>query len=375
VTVAVINGTGSSYPDIFYSGPAGHNILLPPNDGYPSKGAWIGEESDNWPTNLLSREQYIGRKFNIYSYYSQDHCDDYPRITAQAHEYGLIPMISWFPTPHNADQIISGAADGCIQQFANSVASGTTRVFVRPYWEFNGGWFPFSMDSNGRRATATQEMQMWQHTVDVIRQNASAASKITFVWCPDEGYYNNGDPWNDPTPYPGDNYVDWVCSDGYNWDSSTAWCGTIHPGWCTFSEVFTHGHPAPVYAPLGVEHDFEGRKPYMVGETGSREDPNVPGRKGQWMTDMEAYIKSYMPGLYADVYFDTNYSNDGMQLDTSSSSLDGYNTFANDPYFDNTNWDVDATPGARVKSCPRGVGSRWSRTMRSAGLALVCTLP
>jgi hypothetical protein len=254
-------------------------------------------------------------------------------------------MISWFPSPAHADKIISGAADRCIQQFARSVARGSTKVFVRPYWEFNGGWYPFSMDSDGKRASATQEKQIWQHTVGVIRRNAAAAAKITFVWCPAEGYYNNGDAWNDPTPYPGDQYVDWVCSDGYNWNSSDAYCGR-HAGWCSFGEVFTHGKVAPAHTPRGVEHHFRGRKPYMVGETGSKEDPSMPGRKGQWMTDMEAYIKSHMPGLYAVVYFDTNYNGDGMQLDTSSLSLRGFTSLANDPYFKVTT----QLPGSRRRT-------------------------
>ena len=339
----------SRYPASFYTGPAGRNILLPQTNGYPAKRAWIGEEKDAWPKAMLSRERYIGRKFNIYSYYSQGHCDDYPAIAREAVAHGWIPMISWFPTPANANEIISGASDRCIERFARSVASGRTRVFVRPYWEFNSGSYAFSFDSNGKRASASQEQRMWQHTVDVIHRNASAAAKITFVWCPDEGYFNNGDAWNHPTPYPGGQYVDWVCSDGYNWNSPDAYCGQ-HAGWCSFSEVFTHGRFAPAYRPTGVERHFRGSKPYMVGETASVEDRSAPGRKGQWMIDMQAYIKSHMPGLYAVVYFDSNYNNDGMQLDTSPSSLAGYKSLANDLYFTVSTWPSGSKRPVRRKT-------------------------
>jgi hypothetical protein len=329
--VASTTTTSSSYPSSFYSGPAGTNILLPPNNGYPAKGAWIGEESGNGLTQVQSREQYFGRKFNIYAYYAQNRCDPYPSILADVVSSGHIPLISWFPTPAYADQIIAGAADSCIKSFGNAIASQSARVFIRPYWEFNGGWYNYSKNSDGTRATAAQEKQMWQHTVDVLR-TTGALSKASLVWCPHEGYYNNGDAWNNPTPYPGDSYVDWVCSDVYNHNTSTTWCGPFHTGWCTFAENFTHGYFAPTYTPRGVEYDFRGRKPFMVGETGTVEDPNTPGRKGQWMIDMEKYAKTYMPGLYALNYFDM--SSGGWNLDTSTSSMDGYKTFANDPYFD-----------------------------------------
>ena len=97
------------------------------------------------------------------------------------------------------------------------------------------------------------------------------------------------------------------------------------------SQMLTHGYYAPTYTPLGVEDSFRGKKPYLVGESGSVEDPNTPGRKGQWMTDMGNYAKTYMPGLYAIVYFDCG--NAAWNLDTSTSSMDGFRSFANDPYF------------------------------------------
>jgi hypothetical protein len=335
-TGLVAAGTPTSgYPASFYTGPAGTNILLPPNGSYPAKGAWIGEASGNGLTQVHSREQYFGRKFNIVSMYAQNRCDPWPTVLADTVSAGYIPMISWYPTPAYADQIISGQADSCIRSFGNAIANQSGRVLVRPYWEFNGGWQSYSKNSDGTRATAAQEKQMWQHTIDVLR-TTNFFSKASVVWSVSEGYYNNGDAWNNPTPYPGDSYVDWVASGSYNRNSSTAWCGT-HPGWCSFAEAFTHGYYAPQYTPRGVEHDFRGKKPYLVTETGSVEDPNTSGRKGQWMVDMGNYAKTYMPGLYAIVYFDQAYSGVSWNLDTTTSSLNGYKSFANDPYFNISN--------------------------------------
>jgi hypothetical protein len=321
----------SGYPAGFFTGPAGANNILPPNGTYPAKGAWIGEASGGGLTQTHSREQYFGRKFNIVSLYAQNRCDPWPAALADAVSQGYIPMVSWFPTPAYADQIISGQADSCIRSFGNAIANQSGRVLVRPYWEFNGGWQTFSKNSDGTRATAAQEKQMWQHTIDVLK-TTNFFSKASVVWSVSEGYFNNGDAWNNPTPYPGDSYVDWVASSGYNWNKSTAWCG-FHAGWCTFAEALTHGRYAPVYTPMGVEYSFRGKKPYLVGETGSQEDPYTAGRKGQWMVAMGSYIKTYMPGLYALVYFDQAFSGAAWNLDSSTSSMDGFKSFANDPYF------------------------------------------
>lgn len=329
--VVSTTSTTGGYPASFYSGPAGTNILLPPNDGYPAKGAWIGEASGNGLTQVQSREQYLGRKLNIYAFYAQNRCDPYPSILADVVSSGHIPLISWYPTPTYADQIISGQADSCIKSFGNAIANQPAKVFIRPYVEFNGGWQTFSKNSDGTRATADQEKQMWQHTIDVLR-TTNFFSKASVVWSPHEGYYNNGDAWNNPTPYPGDSYVDWVASDVYNHNLSTAWCGFQGPGWCDFRQMFTHGYYAPTYTPRGVEYSFRGRKPFMVAETGSVEDPNTPGRKGQWMIDMGNYAKTYMPDLYAIVYFDLN-GTGAYNLDTSTTSMAGFRSFASDPYF------------------------------------------
>jgi Glycosyl hydrolase family 26 len=328
---AVVTNGGSGYPASFFTGPAGTNNILPPNGTYPATGAWIGEASANGLTQVYSREQYLGRRFNIVSIYAQNRCDPWPTVLAADVAAGYIPMVSWFPTPAYADQITSGQADNCIRSFGNAIANQSGRVLVRPYWEFNGGWQTYSHNSDGTRATADQEKLMWQHTIDVLR-TTNFFSKASVVWSVSEGYFNNGDAWNNPTPYPGDGYVDWVGSSAYNWNSSTAWCG-FHAGWCSFAEAVTHGRYAPTHTPIGVEASFRGRKPYLVGESGSVEDPNTSGRKGQWMNDMGTYAKTYMPGLYALVYFDETANNANWSLDSSTSAMNGYEAFAGDPYF------------------------------------------
>ena len=154
-----------------------------------------------------------------------------------------------------------------------------------------------------------------------------------FTWCPAEGYY---DPNRRPSGYPGDGYVDWVCSDGYNWSASDAWCGS-HAGWCEFSEIFHHGDARA----RTVEGDFRNRKPYLVGEHGSVEDPYLPRRKQQWFLNERERIKTQFPNLRALFYFDIDRgARDGAnwRLDTSRAALEGFRTLARDPYFNPHGW-------------------------------------
>src|SRR5204863_9267554 len=113
----------------------------------------------------------------------------------------------------------------------------------------------------------------WRRTVDLFK--AVGADNLSWVWCPGQSYYGE----SSYKSYPGDAYVDWVCSDGYNWNEPGAYCssgGNPHPGWCRFAEIF-HENSAPRES---VELDFRGRKPYMVGEVGTAE--GARGQKGEW---------------------------------------------------------------------------------------------
>ena len=67
--------------------------------------------------------------------------------------------------------------------------------------------------------------------------------------------------------YPGDQYVDWISSDGYNWDENTAFNAGV-PGWAEFRRIFNYklkAHPS-------MEQQWGREKPFFVSETGSKYD-------------------------------------------------------------------------------------------------------
>jgi Glycosyl hydrolase family 26 len=327
--------TTVSSPVFPVAGPAGANTILPSKPG-ALLGIWPGgpgtTREQRWQM-FLAREQAVGRTLDIFGthygapaggcYYEAPFSGGYEQL---AWEQGAYAMVSWTPSA-TLDQITAGQFDSCFRDVAARFKAYVHPVFLRTMWEFNGNWYPWAYGGDSARFVAA-----WRRIVDIFR--AEGATNVNFVWAPDEGWYR-GDAPKSFEAYPGDAYVDWVASDSYNWFSSSAWCGAMdrpHAGWCEFEELF-HGS---LSAGKSVELDFRDRKPYMVAETGSVEDVNSPGRKGQWFRTARDAIQARFPGLLALVYFDQDLTtSEGVNwsLGTSSSALDGFRTLAQDAYF------------------------------------------
>jgi hypothetical protein len=314
----------------YFAGPAGNRNVVPLGGAFI--GLWRSGNGSLTETqarnDLLSREAYFGRKVDIWaSHYGTPKGSCYgtaPFATgSEAWNWGrgVYSFLSWSPG-YTISAVNSGVADACFHDAAKRFKAFGHPVWFRLWHEFNGSWYLWSYDPSNAQAF----INAWQRVVGIFK--SEGATNAMFTWCPDEGYYN---PNKRPSGYPGDAYVDWVCSDGYNWNRSNAWC-TTHPGWCEFWEIFHHGGAAVP----SVEQDFRGRKPYLVGETGSIEDTTTAGRKGQWMLNMRNRIKSDFSNLRALLYYDNDMTatqNVNWRLDTSQSSLEGFRALAQDAYF------------------------------------------
>jgi beta-mannanase len=139
---------------------------------------------------------------------------------------------------------------------------------------------------------------------------------VLWVWCPNSDSVPNVD-WNQPSAYyPGDEYVDWVAVDGYNWGTSPSW-----GQWRSFKDILS-----PVYASYAAMG-----KPFMVAETGSTESG---GDKGAWFNALQSDIKTF-PAVKALVYFDTYDANlkIDFKIDSSPKSLMAFKALSKDEYF------------------------------------------
>ena len=118
--------------------------------------------------------------------------------------------------------------------------------------------------------------------------------------------------------YPGDDYVDVIAADGYNWYG----CAFHQGPWRSFGQVFS------AFYEFGQLH----AKPMVMAEYGTGEDVNVVGRKGQWFTDAADQVKRW-PLIKGVAYFNVGGGTCARYVDTSPTSLQAFQAMGADPYF------------------------------------------
>jgi hypothetical protein len=219
------------------------------------------------------------------------------------------PFMSWHQIA--SDRISNGSQDAFIRKRAAALKAFGGRIFLQ---------FAGEMDRKAVAGTPQQFIAAWDHVVALFR--AARASNVEFVWCPTAFGFTTGraQPF-----FPGDDEVDWICADGYNW-------GTAHPTsvWRSFPQVFAdfftwaQGHAAV---------------PIVLGEWASVEDPDVPGRKAMWINNARLKVEQRYPQIGALVYFDTNGWDATTQklvdwrANTSDSAYAAFKQMAADPYY------------------------------------------
>ncbi|MBS1891415.1 MAG: hypothetical protein JST59_08980, partial [Actinobacteria bacterium] len=105
----------------------------------------------------------------------------------------------------------------------------------------------------------------------------------TWTWCP------NVDPKREFTDvgeyYPGNEYVDWTCLDGYNWGGSR---------WMSFDETFSSTYHR-------IVDEVAPGKPMVIGEVGSAENG---GSKSAWIAEMLRKLPTSYQGIRGVIWFD-----------------------------------------------------------------------
>ena len=294
-------------------------------------------------------ERIVGRKLRIdHHYYGWSGSSQmFPAaIDRWDVAHGRIPLISWEGTDLNS--INSGSQDSVIKARARRVKSFGHRVFISWGYEMNGDWNSWSgirNNSPGRTDGPAKFVSAWRRIHKIFTK--VGATNATWVWTPNDRDVPSA-AWNHWTRYyPGDDYVDWVGVDGYNWGTLKSWST-----WTPFSSLFR-----------GIYRDYSRRKPIMVHETGSAEHG---GDKGKWISGMWTTLVYRYPAIKAIVWMDCG---PDWKIETSGSSVASFKRMANSPFFrqrrDTTAPYVRdlSAPGYRVTS-PIALGYRLSEPAR-----------
>jgi hypothetical protein len=294
-------------------------------------GAWIGDQLTGqkapWDFSAVDLfEDHAGKNLSLLHFSSpffdcsQTPCKPYtfpltPFENIRAH--GAIPFFSWnsasWPVvPDEPDfqltDVAAGRYDEYIRQWATAAARWGHPFFLRFNWEMNGDWFPWAEGVNGNPAGSY--VAAWRHVHDIF--SSVGARNATWVWCPEV------DPAATYTPlsrlYPGDQFVDWTCLDGYAYDSSPSQ-GFERLFRSAYDEITTRIAPS---------------KPMAVGETGMRHDP----QKGAWMKNTFSALSRF-PKLGAFLYFENTdpKRNLDYSIETSPASLASFRTGIAAPKF------------------------------------------
>jgi beta-mannanase len=236
---------------------------------------------------------------------------------------GATPMLSWnshdwrsgVDQPEYANaRIVGGGYDDLIRRWARDLAAWGNPFFLRIDDEMNGNWNPWSVGVNGN--SLDDYLAMWRHIVTLFRQER--ASNVRFVWSPNV-VYQGEDVQPFVSMYPGDDFVDWVALDGYNWGATRV------AGWQDFSAIFADSYAAMAQLTS---------RPLMIAEIGSVE---AGGDKAAWMR--QAFltdIPQRFQRIRAVVWFNEDRSPEGeadFRINTSLASLQQFSEIARAPFY------------------------------------------
>ncbi|MBX3140840.1 MAG: hypothetical protein KF875_08810 [Trueperaceae bacterium] len=249
---------------------------------------------------LRELEDRVGGAFGLAHWYtSWDFAYD-PVPVDDVLAAGRIPLVTWQTHNEAFDDIVAGAYDAYIREWAHGVRAAAGTVYVRIFPEMNGEWTPWNGDPEGLK-------RAWRHIVELFA--AEDATNVRWVFSP-----NVTDEPRTPENameryYPGDDYVDVLGLDGYNW-------GETKPliGWRSYEDVFKDGYARITRL---------GGQPLWLAEVASAEGEKA-GDKAAWVDDM--LNSTAFPRVEAIVWFNEDKEAD-WRIESSLLSLQAFRSY------------------------------------------------
>ncbi|MFA6431871.1 MAG: sugar-binding protein, partial [Candidatus Margulisiibacteriota bacterium] len=153
-----------------------------------------------------------------------------------------------------------------------------------------------------------------RHIVDIFKKEGT--TNVKWVWAP-MNYSFPDEPWNAwEKSYPGNNYVDWIGFDGYNWGTTQSWSQ-----WQVFKYMFRDQ--------VRMARKMWPGKPIMVAEFASADKG---GDKAAWIREIPDYLKSSMRDINAIIWFDVKKEAD-WRINSTPRSLAAFKEIMKDPIF------------------------------------------
>ena len=237
---------------------------------------------------------------------------------------GAVPMITWEPWTSRGRgfplrAIAAGRFDRYLRRAAGSARLWGKPLFVRFAHEMNGNWYPWGRGVGGN--TARDFRKAWKHVVDLFRFHG--ATNVKWVWSPNE---DSGGNFQFGPLYPGDEWVDWVALDGFDFGGSV--------GWPSFTTIF-----GSTYDRLARLTD----RPMMIAETGVNDEG---GDKAAWIASALRREAPRFSRLRALVWYDADKPNGDFLIDSSPGSLAAFRRAVSSPAYAATRRTLLSTPAS-----------------------------
>jgi hypothetical protein len=179
-----------------------------------------------------------GQQPNLVGYFSGWAQPFAASFAEQVHSHGGVPIVQIDPTFASVTGIASGAYDGYLRSYADSVRTYGHPVVIGFGHEMNAPWYSWGFG----HVPAPAFVAAWRHIVTVFR--SQGAENVTWLWTLQADTPTSGQiaSW-----WPGGQYVTWVGIDGYYYRPSD-----------TFASVFGQT--------IDQVRNFTG-KPVLLSET------------------------------------------------------------------------------------------------------------
>lgn len=169
------------------------------------------------------------------------------------------------------------------------------RVYLHLAHEMNGDWYPWSAAVGNN--TPGDYVRMWLRVRSIFAGQGLDARTVQWIWAVN---HDDVGAWRAEDYHPGDEHVDWIGVDGYNWGASQGWSS-----WRT---------PQQVFEPMVLRLRALGsRRPLALTETASSTatpgGPNVAA-KSQWIGEFSAFAAQPHVGARLVVWFNEDKETD-----------------------------------------------------------------
>ena len=242
----------------------------------------------------------VGRRAEMVMCFEDFFAEPPVAAMAVARYGGADPIVTWEPwcwtddrSPAVMQALLSGALDDYVSRWAAEIRDWGSMAYIRFAHEFNGDRYPWT-PAGGTSATAY--VQAWRRLYDIF--SVQQVENVTWVWAPTVVGSGALPDW-----YPGDEYVDVLGIDGYNWGASLPWCQWIDP-----EDLFG--------TMLDQLRIVCSDKPILVTEVGCAESG---GRKADWIVRMVDFL-SHQHDVMGFVWFEHDRETDWRITSTPESA-------------------------------------------------------